>query len=285
MPETSKRSAAKATKAPAKSAAKATRPAVAKAAPRTPGNAAAPVVEKRRPGRPPMSAADRAVTQLGGDGLTERQRTVLAVIQDSMQSRGYPPSIREICDATGLASTSSVSHQLAALERKGYIRRDARLPRAVDVRPGAGTSTAPGSSGTSAGAHEGDGAEVSPTVNVPVVGRIAAGVPLLADESVDEVFPLPRALVGQGTVFLLKVVGESMIDAAIADGDWVAVRQQSTAENGEIVAAMLDGEATVKTWRRRDGHAWLLPANPAFEPIPADDAVVLGKIVAVLRKL
>ncbi|MHA3703363.1 transcriptional repressor LexA [Jatrophihabitans sp. YIM 134969] len=232
-----------------------------------------------------MSEADRAVTRLGGDGLTERQRAVLEVIQASMQDRGYPPSIREICDATGLASTSSVSHQLAALERKGYIRRDARLPRAVDVRPADGSSGAPGSSGTSPHANEGDGAQVSPTVNVPVVGRIAAGVPLLADESVDEVFPLPRTLVGAGTVFLLKVVGESMIDAAIADGDWVAVRQQSTAENGEIVAAMIDGEATVKTWRRRDGHAWLLPANPAFEPIPADDAVVLGKIVAVLRKV
>ena len=284
MPETSKRTGGTKTRAAAKTA----RASGATAAETT--TEATPGTVRRGPGRPPMSEADRAVTRLGGDGLTERQRAVLDVIQTSMQDRGYPPSIREICDATGLASTSSVSHQLAALERKGYIRRDARLPRAVDVRPADGPDGtrrggATGSSGTSATAQEGDGAEVSPTVNVPVVGRIAAGVPLLADQSVDEYFPLPRTLVGQGTVFLLKVVGESMIDAAITDGDWVAVRQQNTAENGEIVAAMIDGEATVKTWRRRDGHAWLLPANPAFEPIPADDAVVLGKIVAVLRKL
>ena len=282
MPETSKRTGRKASGAPAAAAGKVTTPRATKAAKAAPTAADEP---KRKAGRPPMSAADRAVTRLGGDGLTERQRAVLGVIQNAMKDRGYPPSIREICDATGLASTSSVSHQLSALERKGYIRRDARLPRAVDVRPADGSNGAPGSSGTSSTAQEHDGAEVSPTVNVPVVGRIAAGVPLLADESVDEVFPLPRALVGAGTVFLLKVVGESMIDAAITDGDWVAVRQQSTAENGEIVAAMIDGEATVKTWRRRDGHAWLLPANAAFEPIPADDAVVLGKIVAVLRKV
>lgn len=237
----------------------------------------------RKAGRPPMSEADREVSRLGGDGLTERQRAVLDVIQRSISDRGYPPSIREICDATGLASTSSVSHQLAALARKGYIRRDARLPRAVDVRPADNPGVGGGGEGGLAGVTE--GAEISPVVNVPIVGRIAAGVPLLAEQSVEEFFPLPRALVGTGRVFLLKVVGDSMIEAAITDGDWVAVRQENTADNGTIVAAMVDGEATVKTWRRRGKHAWLLPANPAFEPIPADDATILGHVVAVLRKV
>jgi repressor LexA len=129
------------------------------------------------------------------------------------------------------------------------------------------------------------GEAVPSPVFVPVVGRIAAGGPILAEQLIEDVFPLPRALVGEGTLFLLRVAGDSMIDAAISDGDWVVVRQQPTAENGEIVAAMIDGEATVKTWRRRDRHAWLLPHNPAYAPIPADDATVLGRVVAVLRKV
>jgi len=118
-----------------------------------------------------------------------------------------------------------------------------------------------------------------------VVGRIAAGGPILAEQMIEDVFPLPKALVGDGTLFLLKVVGESMTDVAISDGDWVVVRQQPDAANGEIVAAMIDGEATVKTFRRRDGHAWLLPHNAAYSPIPADEATILGKVVTVLRKL
>ena len=118
---------------------------------------------------------------------------------------------------------------------------------------------------------------------VPLVGRIAAGVPITAEQQVEEIFPLPRQLVGKGELFMLKVSGESMIDAAICDGDWVVIRSQGTAENGEIVAAMLDDEATVKTFRRRDGHVWLLPRNSAFEPILGDDATILGKVVAVLR--
>jgi len=117
------------------------------------------------------------------------------------------------------------------------------------------------------------------------VGRIAAGVPILAEQMIEDVFPLPKVLVGDGTLFLLKVVGESMIDAAISDGDWVVVRQQPEAANGEIVAAMLDGEATVKTFRRRDGHAWLLPHNAAYSPILADEATILGRVVTVLRKI
>ena len=213
-----------------------------------------------------------------GDRLTARQRAILEAIRDSVEQRGYPPSIREICDAAGLASTSSVAHQLRALERKGYLRRDPNRPRAVDVRRAESVGDTQVVSGP------GGDAMPSP-VFVPVVGRIAAGGPILAEQLIEDVFPLPRALVGEGTLFLLRVTGDSMIDAAISDGDWVVVRQQPTAENGEIVAAMIDGEATVKTWRRRDRHAWLLPHNPAYAPIPADDATVLGRVVAVLRKV
>ena len=117
------------------------------------------------------------------------------------------------------------------------------------------------------------------------MGRIAAGIPILAEEQVEDVFPLPRQLVGDGTLFLLKVAGDSMINAAIADGDWVVVRQQEDADNGEIVAAMVEGEATVKTLKRSDGHAWLMPHNPAYTPILGDDATILGKVVAVLRRV
>jgi repressor LexA len=120
---------------------------------------------------------------------------------------------------------------------------------------------------------------------VPVVGRIAAGGPILAEQAIEDIFPLPRELVGEGSLFLLKVAGDSMVDAAITDGDWVVVRQQPTAENGDVVAAMIEGEATVKTLKRRDGHAWLMPHNPAYEPILGDDATILGKVVAVLRRL
>jgi repressor LexA len=215
------------------------------------------------------------------DELTARQRIILDVIRDSVQRRGYPPSIREICESAGLASTSSVAHQLSVLERKGYLRRDPNRPRAVDVRSSTSkakrTRQAAGADDTRAGAP-------SP-VFVPVVGRIAAGGPILADELVEDIFPLPRALVGEGTLFLLRVVGDSMVDAAISDGDWVVVRQQPDAENGDIVAAMIDGEATVKTLQRRDGHVWLLPHNPAYAPIDGDEATVLGKVVTVLRKV
>ncbi|HET6877276.1 MAG TPA: transcriptional repressor LexA [Jatrophihabitans sp.] len=221
-------------------------------------------------------------------GLTRRQQAILDVIRDSVEQRGYPPSIREICESAGLASTSSVAHQLAMLERKGFLRRDPNRPRAVDVRtPAAAKRRNAGSRARTArrAAPEGTGAQGEAPVYVPVVGRIAAGGPILAEQMIDDVFPLPHALVGDGTMFLLKVVGDSMIEAAIADGDWVVVRQQPDAENGDIVAAMIDGEATVKTLQRRDGKAWLLPHNPAYSPIPGDEATVLGRVVTVLRKV
>ena len=211
--------------------------------------------------------------------LTPRQRTILDVIRASVTSRGYPPSIREIGDAVGLTSTSSVAHQLRTLERKGYIRRDPNRPRAVDVRSSDDGSRPPVLTDVA-----GSDALPEPTY-VPVLGRIAAGGPILAEEAVEDVFPLPRELVGEGALFMLKVVGESMVDAAICDGDWVVVRQQSVADNGDIVAAMIDGEATVKTFKRTGGQIWLMPHNKAFDPIPGNDAAVLGKIVTVIRKI
>lgn len=213
-------------------------------------------------------------------GLTERQRTILEVIRASVTSRGYPPSIREIGDAVGLTSTSSVAHQLRTLERKGYLRRDPNRPRAVDVR----AADDPGLAAVVSTDVAGSDALPEPTF-VPVLGRIAAGGPILAEEAVEDVFPLPRELVGEGSLFLLKVVGDSMVDAAICDGDWVVVRQQNVADNGDIVAAMIDGEATVKTFKRTRGQVWLMPHNPAYDPIPGNDAAVLGKVVTVIRKI
>ncbi|MGY5882676.1 transcriptional repressor LexA [Modestobacter lacusdianchii] len=224
-----------------------------------------------------------------GDGLTQRQRRVLEVIRDSIERRGYPPSVREIGEAVGLSSASSVAHQLSVLQRKGWLRRDPNRPRALDVRlpgdtPGAPAADPAALAGAGAGSGLDEAATPRPTY-VPLVGRIAAGGPVLAEQAVEDVFPLPRELVGEGTLFMLKVAGDSMVDAAICDGDWVVVRQQPTAENGEIVAAMIDGEATVKTYKRRDGHVWLLPHNDAYEPIPGDDATVLGRVVTVLRRV
>jgi repressor LexA len=206
--------------------------------------------------------------------LSEKQLAILEVIQRSVQSRGYPPSMREIGDAVGLASLSSVTHQLNQLELAGYLRRDPNRPRALEVLIDIPVADDPSSA-----------APVGDAAMVPLVGRIAAGVPITAEQQVEEIFPLPRQLVGKGELFMLKVSGDSMIDAAICDGDWVVVREQRTAENGEIVAAMLDGEATVKVFRQRDGHTWLLPRNTAFEPILGDQAEVLGKVVAVLRSV
>ncbi len=223
--------------------------------------------------------------KVGGDGLTNRQRRVLETIRDAVVRRGYPPSMREIGEAVGLTSPSSVSHQLMALERKGHLRRDPHRPRAIEViMPGESTPVRPID-------HEvepditGVGDDLPAATYVPLIGRIAAGGPILAEQAVEEIFPLPRQLVGDGELFLLKVVGDSMIDVAICDGDWVVVRQQPVAENGDIVAAMLDNEATVKTFQRRQGHVWLLPQNPAYDPIPGDEATVLGRVVAVLRKV
>lgn len=211
-------------------------------------------------------------------GLTVRQRKVMDVIRASVRTRGYPPSVREIGEAVGLASPSSVAHQLRALQSKGFLRRDANRPRAVDIR------TPAQAAGDAAVIPRYDARFPTPTF-VPVVGRIAAGGPILAEQAVEDVFPLPKELVGDGTLFLLKVVGESMIDLAICDGDWVVVRQQPEANQGDIVAAMIDGEATVKTYRRTDGHTWLIPHNKAFEPINGDDAAILGRVVSVLRRV
>ena len=199
--------------------------------------------------------------------LSPRQRKILEVIQESVADRGYPPSIREIGQAVGLTSTSSVAHHLTMLENKGVLHRYAKRPRAVGM------------------VQADEQQKLEKPVYVPLVGQIAAGVPILAEQSIEDIYPLPKEIVGEGTLFLLKVVGDSMIDAAIAPGDWVVVRQQPDADNGDVVAAMLDGEATVKTLRRKNGHVWLMPENPAYEPIPGDQAELLGKVVAVLRRL
>jgi repressor LexA len=180
-----------------------------------------------------------------------------------------------------------VHHQLRTLERKGYLRRDPNRTRAVDVRGPDDPAAVDDTVAPWAIAVEdttADDLRPAPAF-VPLLGNIAAGGPILAEQAVESVFPLPREIVGEGTLFLLNVRGDSMIEAAITDGDWVVVRQQPVAENGEIVAAMIDGEATVKTLKRRDGHIWLMPANPAYDPIPGDEASVLGRVVAVLRRL
>lgn len=221
------------------------------------------------------------------DGLTVRQRRVLEIIRDAISRHGYPPSMREIGEAAGLASPSSVAHQLAALQRKGFLRRDPNRPRAMEVvspdaLPPIGGADATGPTLVD---DTGSGDALPAPSYVPVVGRIAAGGPMLAEQAVEDIFPLPRQIVGEGTLFLLRVVGESMVEAAICDGDWVVVRQQQVAENGDIVAAMIDGEATVKTFKRRDGHVWLMPRNAAFSPIDGDNATVLGRVTAVLRSL
>jgi repressor LexA len=209
--------------------------------------------------------------------LTEQQQKIQAFIELSLDSRGVPPSMREICDNTGLSSTSSVSHQLSQLERAGYIKRHANTARTLEI--------------VKRLTPESDG-PVAPLVSlsddlvsVPLVGRIAAGIPITAEQHIEDRVALPRTLVGNGDLFMLKVVGDSMIDAAICDGDWVVVRQQATANNGDIVAAMLDEEATVKVFKQRDGHTWLLPQNSAYEPILGDHATVMGKVVTVLRSL
>ena len=241
---------------------------------------------KGRPGRKPKGSVPLVVAEVPehpdpNHVLTWRQRKVLQVIRDSVQRRGYPPSMREIGEAVGLTSTSSVSYQLSTLQSKGYLRRDAGRPRTVEVR-------LPGHPAVRPETEEPEAAldiASQDAAYVPLIGRIAAGGPILAEEAIEDIFPLPKQLVGAGTLFLLKVVGDSMINAAIADGDWVVVRQQPVADNGDIVAAMIDGEATVKTFKRADGHVWLMPHNPAYTPIPGDEATVLGKIVAVLRRV
>ena len=212
-------------------------------------------------------------------GLTPRQRRILDVIGQALEARGYPPSVREIGERVGLTSSSSVAHQLKSLEAKGFLRRDPNRPRALEV-------LSPHARPREQVVDEtGINDQRPEAAYVPVVGRIAAGGPILAEERVEDVFPLPRQLVGDGALFLLEVRGDSMIDAAICDRDWVVVRQQPDAENGEIVAALIDDEATVKTLSKKAGRVRLLPQNAAYEPIDGTHASILGKVVTVLRRV
>mgnify|MGYP004623548421 FL=1 len=216
--------------------------------------------------------------------LTARQQKILDAIRTEIEQKGYPPSMRQIGDMVGLASLSSVTHQLGRLETMGYIRRDPKLPRAIEVLDENGVGMH-GSSSSSLPELPNFEIGDEDLVPVPLVGRIAAGGPITAEQSVEDVLALPRQLVGSGKLFMLKVKGDSMIDAAICDGDWVVVREQHTADNGDIVAALLDDEATVKVFRQVDGHTWLMPRNSNYEPIMGDRATVMGKVVSVLRSL
>ncbi|MCL1922466.1 MAG: transcriptional repressor LexA [Propionibacteriaceae bacterium] len=206
------------------------------------------------------------------DGLTLRQRRILEVIQSSSLTRGYPPTVREICEEVGLNSPSSVAHQLRNLEARGFIRRNPNKPRALEVLlPSPVETLAPDLD--------------DEAVYVPLLGRIAAGTPILAEEHLEDTFVLPHQLVGSGKLFMVEVHGDSMIEAAICDGDFVVVRQQPTAENGEIVAALLGEEATVKVLKRTPGQVWLLPQNRLYSPIDGNEATILGKVVSVLRRV
>jgi repressor LexA len=213
-----------------------------------------------------------ASAELPDPVLTWQRRKILRFLRDFAQRHGYPPSLREIGKAVGLAP-STVSHHRSVLEKHGYLSHGAGLPRTAVERP-------PG--------HPAIRPQVD-EVEVPLIGRIAAGIPILAEEMIEDTFWLPRKMVGSGTLFMLKVTGDSMTGASIADGDMVVVRQQPVAENGEIVAAaVIDGieaEATVKTLRRLDGHIWLMPHNPAYTPVLGDKATILGRVVAVLRRV
>lgn len=240
-----------------------------------------------------MSAGDEKDTP---KPLTERQRRIVDMIQTSLSERSYPPSMREIGDAVGLASLSSVTHQLARLQDLGYLRRDPGKPRAMEVmRDSSGRLLTEALSAEEPADTPRDSTVVdldsyrtesdSRTADVPVVGRIAAGGPILAEQHLEDVMPLPRQLTGEGDLFMLQVRGDSMIDAGIFEDDWVVVRRQQDADNGDIVAALLDDEATVKVLRRRDGHQWLLPQNRLYEPILGDEASIMGKVVTVLRSL
>jgi len=203
------------------------------------------------------------------DGLTPRQRRILDVIMEALDDHGYPPSVREVGLAVGLSSPSSVAHQLKVLEAKGFLTRNPKLPRAIEVH-------LPGQKARQTN---------DDIATIPLLGRIAAGAPILAEEHVEDMISLPRQLIGKGDCFALEVHGDSMIDAAICDGDWVVVRSQPRAENGEIVAALLDDEATIKSLRQSEEQTWLMPHNPAYSPIDGNQATIMGKVVAVVRKL
>lgn len=212
--------------------------------------------------------------------LTKRQQQIMDVIRKAVETRGFPPSMREIAAEVGLSSVSTVKHHLDTLEEAGWMIRDPRRPRAIELR----TEVAPEDIRKvdytiPVSVAEGD------SVSAPLVGRIAAGSPITAEQHIDDVFSLPTRVTGGGKLFVLEVSGDSMIDAAICDGDFVVVRSQKTAENGTIVAALIDGEATVKVFSQTDGHVWLLPRNDNYAPIPGDKAVILGRVVTVIRAL
>ena len=211
------------------------------------------------------------------EGLTERQRQTLAYIVETVTERGYPPSVREICVELGLASSSTVHSHLQALQRKGYLSIDPTKPRAIELHFDPDTGLA---------------ADRRPARSVPLLGRIAAGAPIMAEEHVEDIYPMPADLVGDGNIFMLEVKGDSMIEAGIFDGDFVIVRQQPTAHSGQIVAAMVPSEygdapeATVKTIRHRGSAIVLEPANAALEPFEAPPGTeILGKVVGVFRRL
>ena len=208
-----------------------------------------------------------------------RQLTILEFLRQFIADNGYAPTVRETCTGIGLSSPSSVKYHFDALEKKGLIERDPRRPRtlmltdaALEAMPGQNPPIELGFS------H-------ADSVDVPLVGRIAAGSPILSDQMVEEVFSITRQMTGTGEMFMLEVSGDSMIDVGIFDGDWVVVRRQQVAEKGDIVAALIDDEATVKTFDRKDGHVWLLPQNPAYAPIPGDRSTILGRVVTVIRAL
>ncbi len=206
--------------------------------------------------------------------LTERQREILEVIEAHMRARGYPPSVREIGEAVGLTSTSTVHAHLATLQRLGYLRRDPSKPRAIEVRydPGSGAAV-----------------ERRPVRHVPLVGDVAAGTDVLAQENVEELMPVPADLTGDGQLFMLRVRGDSMIEAGIFEGDYAVVRQtDEVPKKGDVVVAGIPGEeATVKTWSRKGNRVSLQPANARFSPIELDaaDVTVYGKVVTILRRL
>jgi repressor LexA len=212
--------------------------------------------------------------QMSRSELSDRQRRILEFIQSYSDEHGYPPSVREIGEAVGLRSPSSVHSQLEVLEDKGYLRRDPTKPRALELGRDPETMLE---------------MRPAPARNIPLVGEIAAGGPILAEERVDAVYPVPQELVGEGQLFMLRIRGESMVEAGVLDGDLVVVREQPTVEQGEMCAALVEGEATVKFFRRTsDGEVFLDPANEAFEPIPVrsdQDAVVMGKVVTVMRSV
>ena len=217
-----------------------------------------------------IDASDRS----GEVQLTDRQRQILEVIEAHLHEHGYPPSVREIGEAVGLTSPSTVHAHLATLQKNGFLRRDPTKPRAIEVRYDA---------------QSGAPVDRRPVRHVPLVGDVAAGTDVLAHENVEEVMPLPADLTGDGDLFMLRVRGESMIDAGILDGDFVVVRSQTTADKGELVVAGIPGEeATVKTYRGVDGaHVVLEPANPTMDDLRflADEVTIFGKVVTVMRRL